>query len=52
MERDSLCETAKKCMNIGDLRLPSNPLHNFRITRLWTACTRLIHKNLHPHKFD
>jgi len=50
-ERDSLCETAKKCMNIDDLRLPWNTLHNFRITRLWTACTRLIRKHLNPHKF-
>jgi hypothetical protein len=47
----SLCETAKKRMNIDDLRLPWNTLHNFRITRLWTACTRLIRKHLNPHKF-
>ncbi len=47
----SLCETAKKRMNIDDSRVPSHVLHNFRITRLWTACTRLIRKHLNPHKF-
>jgi hypothetical protein len=50
-ERIELCETAKKCMNIDDLRLRWNTLHNFRVTRLWTACTRLIRKHLNPNKF-
>jgi hypothetical protein len=50
-ESSKLCETAKKRMNIDDSRVPSRALHNFRITRLWTACTRLIRKHLNPHKF-
>ena len=50
-ERIELCETANYSMNIDDLRLPRNALHNFRITRLWTACTRLIRKHLFLHKF-
>ena len=50
--RVSLCETALYRMNIDDSRLPQSALHNFRITRLWTACTPLIRKNLYPHKFD
>jgi hypothetical protein len=39
-------------MNIDDPRFGLQALHNFRITRLWTACTPLIHKNLNPYKFD
>jgi len=50
-KRPSLCETAKPRTNIADSRVPSRTLHNFRITRLWTACTRLIRKHLNPHKF-
>ena len=50
-KRNSLCETAKKRMNVGDFRFVKCALHNFRITRLWTACTRLIRKHLNPHKF-
>jgi len=46
-----LCETANDSMNIDDSQLPWNALHNFRITRLWTPCTRLIRKNLFLHKF-
>jgi hypothetical protein len=46
-----LCETLNYRMNSGDLRLPRNALHNFRITRLWTGCTQLIIKNLFIHKF-
>ncbi len=38
-------------MNIDDSQSDFPALHNFRITRLWTACTRLIRKHLNPHKF-
>ena len=50
-KRNSLCETAKKRMNIDDSQSIFAALHNFRITRLWTACTPLIHNNLNLHKF-
>ena len=46
-----LCETPNFRMNIGDLRLPRNALHNFRITRLWTTGIPLIRKHLFIHKF-
>ena len=50
-KRIELCETAKYPIDIDDSRVPSRALHNFRITCLWTACTRLIRKHLNPHKF-
>jgi hypothetical protein len=46
-----LCETANSRMNIDDSLIVLYALHNFRITRLWMACTRLIRKNLNPNKF-
>jgi hypothetical protein len=39
-------------MNTDDLRLALRELHNIRVTRLWTVCTRLIRKHLNLHKFD
>jgi hypothetical protein len=38
-------------MDIEDSQAAANPLHNSRVTGLWTACTRLIRKHLNLHKF-
>jgi hypothetical protein len=52
MARVELCETGKSRMNIDDSRGAANTLHNFRIRGLWTACTRLMRKNLNTQEFD
>jgi len=39
-------ETPKNCVNIDDFRCVRHPLHNFRVTGLWTACTPLIKHEL------
>jgi hypothetical protein len=49
--RIPLRETAKYRMNAGDFAAARRPLHNFRVTRLCTACTRLRNKKLQTHEF-
>jgi hypothetical protein len=44
-------ETKKNRMDAGDFAVRSAPLHNFRVTRLCTACTRLRNKKLEMHIF-
>jgi hypothetical protein len=39
-------------MNAGDFAQAFKPLHSFRVTPLWTACTPLKNKKLEKHKFD
>jgi hypothetical protein len=45
-----LRETAKCRMDAGDLATGRRPLHNFRVTRLCTSCTRLRNKKLQMHE--
>jgi hypothetical protein len=45
-------EMPKNRINIGDFRCMQDRLHNFRITRLWTGCTRLIERYLENGDFD
>jgi hypothetical protein len=44
----TLCieEMLKNRINIDDFRCTQDRLHNFRITRLWRACTPLIKRRL------
>jgi len=39
-------------MNAGYFAQAFKRLHSFRVTPLWTACTRLKNKKLEEHKFD
>jgi hypothetical protein len=45
-------ELRKNRMNAGEFRWRANELHNFRVTLLWTACTRLIKRQLRNREFD
>ncbi len=44
-------ETAKYRMDAGDFAARRRQLHNFRVTRLCTTCTRLMNKKLQMHEF-
>ena len=44
-------ETQKNRMDAGDSATEYRRLHNFRVTRLCTACTRLMNKQLEEHEF-
>jgi hypothetical protein len=44
-------ETQKNRMDTGDSAARSAALHNFRVTRLCTGCTRLRNKKLEMHVF-
>jgi len=48
--RFPLRETAKYRMDAGDFASARRQLHNFRVTRLCTACTRLRNKKLQMHE--
>jgi hypothetical protein len=50
--RIELCETAKSRMNTDDSQFGFGGLHKFRVRGLWTACTRLMGKNLNRQEFD
>jgi len=39
-------EAPKNRINIDDPRYAQGQLHNFRVTRLWMACTPLIKQQL------
>jgi hypothetical protein len=45
-------DLAKYRMNAEDSRLRLRPLHYFRVTCLWTGCTRLIRRGLENREFD
>jgi hypothetical protein len=49
--RHSATETQKNRMNAGAFAVGRNRLHNFRVTRLCTGCTRLMNKKLQMHVF-
>jgi hypothetical protein len=48
----SRAEAATNRVNTGDGALPPARLHNFRVTRLCTPCTRLRNNHLQTHIFD
>ena len=43
---------AKSRINTGPDKAFGLQLHNSRVTRLWTGCTRLTNKKLETHEFD